>query len=71
MIARILNAPRRNNERNGERRQRRDISKYCYTHGACAHTGTDCRAKTTGHQDAATFTNKMGGSTLYCRTTTA
>ena len=63
--------PRRNNERNGERRQRRDISKYCYTHGACAHTGTDCRAKTTGHQDAATFTNKMGGSTLYCRTTTA
>ena len=61
----------RNNERNGERRQRRDISKYCYTHGACAHTGTDCRAKTTGHQDAATFANKMGGSTLYCRTATA
>ena len=63
--------PRRNNDSTGERRQRRDITKYCYTHGACAHTGTDCRAKTTGHQDAATFANKMGGSTLYCRTATA
>ena len=57
--------------RNNERRQRRDTSKYCYTHGACAHTGSECRAKTTGHQDTATFSNKMGGSTSHCRTTNA
>jgi hypothetical protein len=39
---------------------------YCWSHGACAHTGADCNTPATGHQTAATFTNMMGGSTNGC-----
>ena len=45
---------------------RTDTSKYCWSHGACAHTGKKCRNPKQGHQAEATFANKMGGSTLYC-----
>jgi hypothetical protein len=48
---------------------RRNTSKYCWTHGACAHTSRECISKAEGHQDGATFTNKMGGNTAYCRGT--
>ena len=37
-------------------------SKYCWTHGGCNHTSADCRTKATGHQDSATWRNRMGGS---------
>ena len=47
-------------------RGRRTTNKYCYTHGACAHTGFECTNKKEGHKDEATFENKMGGSTYYC-----
>ena len=36
---------------------------YCWTHGACRHASADCNAPATGHQNAATATNHMGGST--------
>ena len=39
--------------------------KYCWTHGASAHSSKDCRNKKPGHQDAATFDNRLGGSTAY------
>ena len=45
---------------------RDDKSKYCWTHGACNHGGSDCRWKAKGHKDEATFDNKMGGSCAYC-----
>ena len=48
------------------RRRRTNISFYCWSHGACAHPSPDCKSKRPGHQDAATFENKMGGSTAYC-----
>ena len=48
------------------RRKRINISFYCWTHGACAHPSPECKNKRPGHQDAATFENKMGGSTAYC-----
>jgi hypothetical protein len=44
----------------------RTISSYCWTHGACAHASATCLTKHTGHQDAATFLDKMGGSTNHC-----
>jgi hypothetical protein len=40
-----------------------DTSKYCWTHGACAHTGKQCRTKAAGHEDTATLLEKMDGST--------
>ena len=40
--------------------------KYCWTHGACAHSSTDCNNKAPGHQTTATFTNMQGGSTNLC-----
>ena len=42
-------------------RVRTKIDKYCWTHGACAHSSTECRNCKAGHKDAATFSNMMGG----------
>jgi hypothetical protein len=47
-------------------RKRTNISKYCWSHGACTHSSTECNRKKPGHQDNATFSNKLGGSTYYC-----
>jgi len=38
---------------------------YCWTHGVTSnlrHTSSSCRRKATGHKNAATFSNRMGGS---------
>ena len=43
--------------------------KYCWTHGACAHESAACNHKKPGHKNDATFTNKMGGSTVNCNQT--
>ena len=40
--------------------------KYCWTHGACAHSGAECNTAATGHNSQATFTNMMDGSTQNC-----
>jgi translation initiation factor 2B subunit (eIF-2B alpha/beta/delta family) len=50
----------------GQQRKRTNVSKYCWSHGACTHSSKECNRKKTGHQDDATFKNKMGGSTYYC-----
>jgi len=42
----------------------RTFNNYCWTHGGCAHAGTNCFTQVTGHKSDATFENKMGGSTL-------
>ena len=57
-----------NSNRNGNnnRRPRRNVSKYCWTHGACSHNSKDCENKNSGHKDEATFNTKLGGSTEYC-----
>ena len=39
---------------------------YCWSHGACGHTGNVCHTQQPGHQPTATFTNMMGGSTANC-----
>ena len=49
------------NRRNGRR------NKYCWTHGACNHSSDKCENKAQGHQDAATFRNRMGGNNRGCR----
>ena len=51
------------------RRQRTNTLFYCWSHGACAHPSAECNSKRPGHQDTATFTNKMGGSVAYCTLT--
>jgi len=40
----------------------RTYTKYCWTHGGCNHSSSECRKKATGHQDTASWTNRMGGS---------
>ena len=42
-------------------------SKYCHTHGACAHESKYCKNKRPGHKDEATFENKLDGSTAFCQ----
>ena len=37
-------------------------SKYCCTHGACAHTSQECELKADKQCDEATFENMLGGS---------
>ena len=53
----------RNNNNSNKIRTKTD--KYCWTHGGCAHTSKNCRNKKPGHQDDATFENRMGDSTAY------
>jgi hypothetical protein len=65
-----------NNGRNNSRPQQatttasthntRAPSRYCWTHGSCAHHGTACRTQRDGHQAAATFANRLNGSNLNC-----
>jgi uncharacterized phage-associated protein len=50
----------------GGRSRQRNTSLYCWTHGGCGHTSATCLAKLPGHQDAATFVNKMEGNPLRC-----
>ena len=47
---------------------RRVTDKYCWTHGGGSHISAVCNSKFTGHQDGATFANRMGGSNAYCPT---
>ena len=42
-------------------------SKYCHTHGSCAHKSKFCKNKRPGHKNEATFEDKMNGSTAYCQ----
>ncbi len=52
--------------RGGAIRYPRRYNVYCWSHGGCGHHGRSCRDKQPGHQDDATFENKMGGSTANC-----
>ena len=38
------------------------FKQYCWSCGCCTHWGKDCPQKKPGHQDAANFENRMGGS---------
>ena len=46
--------------------RRKNVSKYCWTHGACAHSSEECTNRKPGHVPTATFENKQGGSLYYC-----
>ena len=50
----------------GAQAQRDRGGNYCHTHGNCAHSSSECRSPGENHQNKATFTNRMGGSTLRC-----
>ena len=65
----ITNHSRTNNENSGGSSycKRKNTSKYCWSHGACAHSSADCNNKKRGHQDETTLKNKMGGSTRFCK----
>ena len=45
---------------------RKTTDKYCWTHGGCGHISSGCQSKAPGHQDDATFQNRMGGFNAYC-----
>ena len=47
---------------------RTNISKYCWTHGACAHSSADypIRLRAKGHKTEASFQDKMNGSLARC-----
>ena len=47
---------------------RSNTSKYCWSHGACAHTSNQCRNPKLGHKWDATFADKKGGCTHFCPT---
>lgn len=40
--------------------------KYCWTHGACSHDGTECQTPAVGHQPFATFRNRLNGNNAGC-----
>ena len=66
-LAAINNSISNNRSTNNSNRWRRqNRSKYCWTHGACAHSSRECNSPAEGHQNEATFEDKMGGSNAYC-----
>ena len=38
---------------------------YCHTHGGYNHTSGECTRKSPGHNDAASFDNRLGGSNEF------
>lgn len=50
----------------GNRQRIRNTSIYCWTHGGCGHSSAACNHKLPGHQDNATFTNRMNGNSNNC-----
>jgi hypothetical protein len=44
----------------------RQPPKYCWSHGNCAHTRSECEKKSDSHIDSVTYTNMQGGSTTKC-----
>ena len=40
--------------------------KYCWTHGACAHSSAECNKPNDGHKKDATFADMKNGSTNRC-----
>ena len=69
MMAAQMNTTGNGNRPPARNRRNRVTNRYCWTHGACAHTGSECRAPATGHQATATFQDRMGGSTRNVRNT--
>ena len=43
-------------------REARRVPKYCWTHGAVGHMGTDCQQPSPDHKPGAIFTDRQGGS---------
>ena len=66
------NNARRNSSRQGGNRRGKKSGKkksYCWTHGVTAnmeHGSDTCDNQHTGHQETATFDNRMGGSEHIC-----
>ena len=57
-------APKKTPDHASYPRKRTDT--YCWTHGGSNHSSQQCQRKAPGHQDAATFENRLGGSNAYC-----
>lgn len=58
---------RHHSSRPGPRRQQTAAPRqYCWTHGACAHSGSQCSNPADGHVATATFQNRAGGSAQNC-----
>jgi hypothetical protein len=55
-----------NNQNNGGNGNNNRPTKYCHTHGFCAHDSAGCRTTAQGHQSAATFSNMLNVSTNGC-----
>ena len=53
------------NKKTKKKKEKKDRI-YCWSHGACAHSGKDCNKTKDGHKKEATFQNMMGGSTKDC-----
>jgi hypothetical protein len=59
---------RNNNGRTGSRGRGNSPAPraYCWSHGACAHSGTQCNYPLPGHLPNATFADMQGGNTSNC-----
>ena len=51
---------------NKQKKREKGPRKYCWTHGACAHSSSECNKPKEGHKKDATFSNMLNGSTYKC-----
>jgi hypothetical protein len=56
---------RRNGSPGGHSGARR-LFQYCWPHGNCSHSGSNCESPSEGHIKEATYANRQGGSTNSC-----
>ena len=57
-------APQLNNKFNNNNNNK--TKRYCWTHGACAHTSAECKTPAQGHQPFANFRNRLNGNNAGC-----
>jgi hypothetical protein len=64
--AKVTNKSTRNNKNKEKDKSSPKERLYCWTHGSCAHKGTDCKNPKEDHKKEATFANMMNGSNKDC-----
>ena len=58
--------PSKSNTKPPNHRSQTNPRLYCWSHGCCAHSSSDCQHQRPGHQPTATFSNMLNGSTAKC-----
>jgi hypothetical protein len=63
-VKELLQAKHSSHQRNSSGGQQSKQKSYCWTHGSCLHSSSNCKNPAEGHQPNATFKHRMNGSAV-------